>query len=415
MSTIGYYDMSDGQGDAAQVNEITANGHTAVNVTEPDAAQLAGLDTLYVQNPSNSGFGAEYMANMGDISSAVSDGMNLIIFDRAVTNADTILPGGATITAVRDFADGSNVDIAAGAPTAFTNGVSGNLTDSTLDGGNYSNHGYVELSSLPAGATPLLTTGDPSHVVAFTYPFGDGNVFYSTMPLDYYTGANHSAITQSEIDIFFGNLNDILCFASGTLIETETGPRPVERLNPGDRVKTADGTAQPLVWAYRSAQSARTLSRNPKLRPVRIMAGALGPGLPRRDLLVSRQHRIVVRSRIVERMFGAPEVLVAAIRLTALPGIFVDDRVEQVDYVHLLFERHEIVVAEGVAAESLLTGPEALEALPAPARAELLTIFPELAEAPSQRRTARPIPPRMKQKKLLERHGKNARPLISAP
>lgn len=413
MSVIGYYDMSDGQGDAAQVDEIVNNGHTAVNVTTPNASQLSGLDTLYVQNPSNGGFGAEYQANLGDITAAVQNGMNLIIFDRAVSNADTILPGGGSITAVRDFSDGRNVDIAAGAPAAFTNGVSGNLTDATLDGGNYSNHGYVELSSLPPGATPLLTTNDPSHVVAFVYPYGSGNVFYSTMPLDYYTGTNHSAITQSEIDVFFGNLNDILCFASGSLIETESGPRPVESLRPGDRVITADGSAKPLVWAYRSTQSPQALRRNPRLRPVRILAGALGAGLPHRDLLVSRQHRILVRSRIVERMFGTREVLVAAIRLTALPGIFVDESVKQVDYVHLLFERHEIVFAEGVEAESLLAGPHALEALPGPARDELISLFPEFARTGAQDASARPIPPRMKQKKLLERHSKNARPLVS--
>ena len=51
------------------------------------------------------------------------------------------------------------------------------------------------------------------------------------------------------------------------------------------------------------------------------MQGALGNGLPRRDLLVSRQHRMLVRSSIAGRMFGDKEVLVAAHHLTALPGV----------------------------------------------------------------------------------------------
>ena len=144
MATVGYYSMTAGQGQASQVDEITNNGDTAVNVTIPNATQLASLDSLYVVNPSNSGFGAEYMNNLGAIAAAVNSGMNLVIFDRAVTNAQTILPGtGSTITAVRDFASGSDVNVAPGAPTSFTNGANGVIDDSTFDGVTYSNHGYV--------------------------------------------------------------------------------------------------------------------------------------------------------------------------------------------------------------------------------------------------------------------------------
>ena len=102
MATVGYYSMTAGQCQASQVDEITNNGDTAVNVTIPNATQLASLDSLYVVNPSNSGFGAEYMNNLGAIAAAVNSGMNLVIFDRAVTNAQTILQGtGSTITADR--------------------------------------------------------------------------------------------------------------------------------------------------------------------------------------------------------------------------------------------------------------------------------------------------------------------------
>ncbi|WP_298857976.1 hypothetical protein [uncultured Sulfitobacter sp.] len=103
MATVGYYSMTNGQGIASQVNEITNNGDIAVNVTVPNTAQLASLDSLYVVNPSNGSFGAEYMANLPDIAAAVNGGMNLIIFDRYVTNAQTILPGGGGITSLRNF------------------------------------------------------------------------------------------------------------------------------------------------------------------------------------------------------------------------------------------------------------------------------------------------------------------------
>ncbi|MCV2893623.1 Hint domain-containing protein [Lentibacter sp. XHP0401] len=408
MATVGYYAMTAGQGLASQVDEITNNGDTAVNVTIPNATQLASLDSLYVVNESNGAFGAEYMANLGAISSAVNDGMNLIIFDRYVTNAQTILPGsGATVTTVRSFT--SDIDVAAGAPSGFTNGPNGTIDDNTFDGGNYSAHGYVTLASLPAGAVPLLTTGDSSQIVAFTYPVGSGNVFYSTIPLDYYTGANNSAITPAEIFTLFGNTEEILCFTAGTLMTTAAGEQPVETLRIGDNIPVARGGTQTIRWISTTRVSARDLARNPKLRPVRITAGSLGNGLPKRDLLVSRQHRMLVRSRVAERMFGAPEALVSAIKLTALPGVYVDETVDSVHYVHILFDQHEIIMAEGAASESLFTGPEALKSVPAAARAELMQLFPELTTLNHTAIAAAHIPSGKLQSALVARHLKNAK------
>ncbi|MEP3918211.1 Hint domain-containing protein [Ascidiaceihabitans sp.] len=403
--------MTTGEGQASQVDEITNNGDTAVNVTVPDAAQLASLDSLYVVNPSNGDFGAEYLANLGDITAAVNNGMNLIIFDRFVTNADTILPGGSSITAVRDFTDGANVDVAAGAPSSFTNGANGTITDSTFDGGNSSNHGYVELSSLPPGAAPLLTTNDPTHIVAFTYPYGSGSVFYSTMPIDFYTGTNSSAITPTEIFTLFGNTQEtVMCFTRGALIETAHGPRPVEALQAGDEICVAKGGTKPLRWVRASHVDVRALARNPKLAPVRICAGALGEGLPKRDLLVSRQHRMLVRSRVSERMFGTKEALIAAIRLTELPGIYVDEATCEVEYFHILFDEHEIIWAEGAPSESLFAGAEALKSVPQAARDELITLFPDLCLHRTS--PAALIPENKLQKRLVGRHAKNAKPLL---
>lgn len=73
----------------------------------------------------------------------------------------------------------------------------------------------------------------------------------------------------------------------------------------------------------------------------------MGAGIPDRDLLVSPQHRVLVRSAIAQRMFGSSEVLVAAKQLLQLPGISLAEDVAGVSYVHLLFDRHEIVVSNG--------------------------------------------------------------------
>ncbi len=175
---------------------------------------------------------------------------------------------------------------------------------------------------------------------------------------------------------------------------------------------TRDHGAQVIRWAGQRAFDAAQLHRAPRLRPVRILQGALGDGLPERDLLVSRQHRMLLRSGIARRMFNASEVLVPAIKLTSLPGIFIDEEADSVTYYHLLFDRHEILFAEGAPTESLLTGPQALKSLPPQARREILSIFPELADLDAPPKGARLIPNGRQQNRLIARHLKNRRPCI---
>lgn len=136
--------------------------------------------------------------------------------------------------------------------------------------------------------------------------------------------------------------------------------------------------------------------------------------MPERDLLVSRQHRMLVRSDITKRMFGEDEVLLPAIKLCELPGIFVDEKVKEVEYFHMLFDTHEVVYAEGAPSESLYTGPEALKALSIQAREEIFTLFPEIAEPDYLPVAARPFPAGKKQKQLVERHKKNCQELLTS-
>lgn len=196
---------------------------------------------------------------------------------------------------------------------------------------------------------------------------------------------------------------EVVCLAAGTLVATDRGEVPVEALALGDRVLTADRGFQPLRWTGRQHVPGAALRARPKLRPVRIAAGALGAGLPRRDLWVSRQHRMLIRSPIVARVCGVAEVLVPAIRLTDLPGIAIDELCETVDYVHLAFDRHEVILAEGAPTESLLLGPRACEIL----GAETMLRLGHLRSAP-----ARPIPPGRVQRQLIARHLRNGKPVL---
>jgi hypothetical protein len=207
------------------------------------------------------------------------------------------------------------------------------------------------------------------------------------------------------------NVSMLVCFAGGTLIDTPKGERRAREIRAGDLVTTERGP-MPVRWVGRRRIGAAELAANDRFRPVRISAGALGQGLPRADLWVSRQHRMLVSSPICKRMFGQPEVLVSALKLTALPGIWIDETVAEIDYTHLLFDRHEVVFAEGAPSESLLLHSEAMAALSPEAIEEIRLLFPELDESGTPCPDARPIPKGSQQTRLAGRMAQNARPAL---
>lgn len=168
------------------------------------------------------------------------------------------------------------------------------------------------------------------------------------------------------------------CFLRGTRIGTPDGPRPVQALQAGDLVMTADHGAQPIRWIG----SARVAAEG-DLAPVRIGAGQMGND---RDLLVSPNHRLLVSGGQAELLFGEEEVLVAAQHLVDGEGV-TREPMPQAEYFHILLDRHEILSAEGAPAESLYLGTEALRGLSPEARAEIATVFPT---APWRRALSRP-------------------------
>lgn len=203
----------------------------------------------------------------------------------------------------------------------------------------------------------------------------------------------------------------VTCFAAGTRIAVPGGTCPVEHFQVGDEVLCSDGRVGRLRQVLTRRLSAQDLQRHEKLRPVRITQGALGPRVPSRDLLVSRQHRILMRSMVAERMFGQHEVLVSAIRLTSLPGVFVDPAPQAITYVHLVLDRHELVLAEDTPSESFYPGEEAMRGLPTAAREEIETLFPALKNGHCPP-FARTVPPLARQKTLVERVRNNGKAAI---
>lgn len=220
-----------------------------------------------------------------------------------------------------------------------------------------------------------------------------------------------SANTTGIID----TASEIVCFCAGTLILTDRGERPVESLAPGDLVLTRDRGLQPVRWRQATALGPAALAKRPGFRPIRLAPGALGPGLPHRALLLSPQHRLLLRSRIVERVAGAPEVLAAAKHLTDVEGIACAAEVTGLTYVHLLFDHHEIIFANGAEAESLFPGPEARKGIGTAGWAEALALLPGAAGLQAAMDPARKLLSGRIARRLAQRHVKNGVPLNAGP
>ena len=143
-----------------------------------------------------------------------------------------------------------------------------------------------------------------------------------------------------------------ICFCGGTKILTPTGYQEVAALEAGDLVLTDAGQAKPIVWVGRSEVTLSELLRAPERWPVCIAAHAIAPGVPSSDLLVSAQHRVVLADTTAELLFGEERVLVAAKHLVGLIADWVKP-VAAVTYHHILLERHDMLMSNGLATESL--------------------------------------------------------------
>ncbi len=280
-----------------------------------------------------------------------------------------------------------------------------------------------ETVSIDGGAFNSTSSSPYAIDISFTDINGVAHVetfyFFNTGGEWYFIPAPGSAFTVGatlgsyQSHVVGWNYSDVTCFVRGTRIRTANGELLVEDLRAGMMVETLDAGLQKLRLVLQREISAAELAENPKMRPVFMPAGSLGSGLPTRDLRVSRQHRMLVSSPVVQRMFGQNGVLVSAIKLAALPGICVDKEIPKVEYFHLLFDDHQVVFAEGTPSESLYTGELALNALPQEAVEEIFEILPQMARLDYHCEPARIIPEDRRQKRLVERHVKNGRAAVS--
>jgi hypothetical protein len=162
------------------------------------------------------------------------------------------------------------------------------------------------------------------------------------------------AATASASDVVLvddtqgGTMAFVACFAEGTRIATPDGEQPVETLRPGDCVRTWSGKTRPVVWVGHRTVDCRRHPRPEAVWPVRVRAGAFGPGRPARDLILSPDHALFLDGVLVP-----VRCLVDGDAIAQLAA-------ERVTYWHVELDRHDILLAEGLPAESFLdTGQRA--------------------------------------------------------
>ena len=172
--------------------------------------------------------------------------------------------------------------------------------------------------------------------------------------------------------------NIVPCFTPGTSIATPRGEMLVEDLQLGDKIITRDNGIQEIRWIGAKRMEGRTLQANPHLQPVLIQRGALGHGLPERDMLVSPNHRMLVNTDRVALYFDENEVLVSAKHLVNPSEGVQNINSMGTTYIHFMFQNHEVVLSNGAWSESFHPSDFSLKGIGNAQRTEIFELFPEL-------------------------------------
>ena len=300
-----------------------------------------------------------------------------VVYDRSTANGEltaaTRITGLKVYSSYSDYLNGSTLYnyASAGGGGAQIGGNPANMGDTWI---NVNASGLTSTnSSAPALGNVFLSPG--SGVAGKVGTYSAPRKFDVDLNRD---GRIGGAPERGNNQYFTGySGHTYICFGSGTMVMTLAGARPVECLGIGDRVITRDDGAQAIRWVGR-----RRLVTGQDFaaehQPIVVRTGALGDGLPERDLVVSPNHRVLLTGPRAQALYGAPEVLAAARHLLHMPGIE-RQRVHEVTYHHVLFDRHQVILSDGAWTESFQPGQVGLGTVDEAARDEILALFPELA------------------------------------
>jgi len=240
------------------------------------------------------------------------------------------------------------------------NGVNATVTGQLTWNGATKNTSSVPV--IDAGNDGILTAGQDSFISGSKYtgwyinvggklfgifqvssiyliPYNAAQTDLGVLP---YPAAIASGITTLKDSTLENAAN---CFLTGTRIATADGERPIETLQPGDLVLTAQGTATPVVWVWQQ-KITNIFGLGEARAPVRVMAHALGPACPSRDLIVTADHALVVDGLLINAGALVNGTSIRHEPLSRMPAEFT--------YWHIETEAHTVLLAENCPAESFV-------------------------------------------------------------
>ena len=327
---------------------LVTGGSGASNTLElasgASAGTLTGLGSSYV------GFG---QITVGAFASWMLDGTNTIVAGATLTelsganlidtgtleNDGAIVLDPSTLTVVGLTGTGS-VMIDAGSTLDAQGTIAGGETLAFGGSGAYlhlDDPGSVSgsVTNFDFGETIDLKGVDPTSVnyAGDLLSFSGGS----------FALALASAGTVTALASADGAYVTLACFCANTLIQTPLGERPVQELAVGDLVWTVLGeTEAPTIWTGRREVDCSHHPQPRKVWPVRVAAGAFGPGRPHSDLFLSPDHAIYIGDVLIPVRH-----LINGSTIMQVP-------VERVTYYHLELAEHDVLLAEGLPAESFL-------------------------------------------------------------
>lgn len=273
--------------------------------------------------------------------------LGTITLDASNLTVATTLDGGGTIT----LTDGASLSLAALADADTTTIVFGAGHNLLTLPGNASGLGALGITLVGLAPGDVLDfTGLSANPPAGKFGTGGAVASDGTLDISGASGQQASVSIGNATGLTFavtsdqnsGTLVTVACFRTGTAIAIPGGKVAVEALGIGDPVLTASGASRPVKWIGRRAYPATVVADQPQLRPVCVMAGALGAGLPVRDLYLSPLHALLLDG-----------VLVPAAAL--VNGVtIVRAAIEAVSYVHVELATADTILAEGAAAETFV-------------------------------------------------------------
>jgi hypothetical protein len=308
--------------DAAASWTLTGANYFAAGTTLTNAGTLTVSSTTVV-----------------DAGSVINDG-SIVMDPSSLTLADLIGTGEVFVGADGSLvtqgtvAGGETIDFASHSgwlrllPADFSGEMVGFFSGDTID-----------LTGITDASSPRIINGTTLQIE----DGGNPPILLTLDPNQDYTGVTFTIGTDSSSNHYNTVTTDLACFAEGTRLDTPGGPVAVEALRAGDFVLTAHGPPREVRWIGWRRLDPRRHPDPAAAQPVRVLANAVAPGEPRFDVRLSPSHALLIGG-----------VLIPVGLLVNGATIRREDACRSVTYFHVELETHDVLLAQGLAAESYL-------------------------------------------------------------